>query len=786
MMMPAEEYATFASIVLDVPARALSEPFTYAVSASLAPALEVGAAVVVPLGARMVAGYVVALAHNLEDLGADSLDPARLKPVAQVLEGAAFRPQAVRIARWLAETYVAPLSECLRLFLPPGRAGHVQMLPDGSYCVEEPTAHEAHQRVVSLTEAGRTFTPAARASRQRQLMDALACGPLTTSELNALCPHMTTTVKALEKRGVVQVVEQRAWRGQPDGTSLSSAQAQRPEHLTEGQQRALAAIDEAVEAASGDCVLVDGVTGSGKTEVYLAAIERVLATGRSACVLVPEISLTAQTVGRFRSRFGDAIAVFHSRLSAGERLDQWDMVRSGVARVVVGARSALFCPFASLGLIVIDEEHEQSYKQGSSPRYHARELAAYMAKVYGCALVLGSATPSLEAHARCDAGTYDGTRWTRVEMPERPAGAQLPRVVIADLRREFAAGSRSLFSRPLLEGLQRVAANREKAVLLHNRRGFAPFLMCRECGCVPTCKHCSTALTYHERTHMLVCHTCGASYPVRPYPAAGSACPRCGSRYLAKMGVGTQQVEDALRALLPPDVAIIRMDADSTRTKGAHQRLLEAFDAADCAVLLGTQMIAKGLDFPEVTLAGVINADYALKMPDFRASERAFDLLEQLAGRAGRGERAGEVVIQTYLPQDPVIRAVAAHDRSLYLEHDLKTRAAVGYPPFVRLTNIVCRGCDGERVRRQATRIAAELAEVCQAAGGHDALARDVVVLGPTPCVIERAKDRYRFHVMVKSPLGYHISESIAAALRRAGSVRDVSVGVDVDAYDLM
>ena len=363
-----------------------------------------------------------------------------------------------------------------------------------------------------------------------------------------------------------------------------------------------------------------------------------------------------------------------------------------------------------------------------------------------------------------------------------------------------------------------MAERHEKAVLLHNRRGFAPFLMCRECGCVPTCRHCSTALTYHERTHTLECHTCGAVYHVRPYPAPGSACPKCGSRYLAKMGLGTQQVEDALRALLPEHVEVIRMDADSTRGKGGHRKLLEAFDAAESAVLLGTQMIAKGLDFPEVTLVGVVMADYALKMPDFRAGERAFDLLEQVAGRAGRGERPGEVIIQTYLPDDPVIRAVASHDRSIFTSHDRSQRADAGYPPFVRLSNITCWGASEEAAERYTADLARDLRrivaataperlttvphapafrdEAAAAGSGSAGPARSLslagdptvapVVLGPTPCVIARAKDRYRFHIVIKSPLGYHISETIAAVLDAHPAPSGMSVSVDIDAYDLM
>lgn len=688
----------------------------------------------------------------------------------------------------MSREYVATLSECLRLFLPPGGSPRVVKGDDGVWTVERPAVKPIQNRWVMLTPEGFDYTPPKTAVRQRQLIEALRCGPVTTRDLNLLYNSMSATIKALEKRGVVVVEERRAWRGCNEQTTLSSASGKAPVSLTSGQQQALAQIERSRLDAHGDVVLVDGVTGSGKTEVYLSAIERVLAAGRSACVLVPEISLTAQTVGRFRSRFGETVAVFHSRLSAGERLDQWDMVASGAARVVVGARSALFCPLSDLGLIIIDEEHETSYKQGSSPRYHAREVAAEMARRYRCPLVLGSATPSAEALDRCRRGMYNGATWTRVEMPERPGHAVLPTVRIADLRREFAHGSRSMFSKPLMEGLERVVERREKAVLLHNRRGFAPFLMCRECGCVPTCNHCSTALTYHERTHTLQCHTCGSSWRVQPYPAPTSRCPKCGSRYLAKMGLGTQQIEDALHQMLPEDVAIIRMDADSTRGKDAHKKLLEQFDAADCAVLLGTQMIAKGLDFPEVTLVGVVNADFALKMSDFRAGERAYDLLEQVAGRAGRGDRPGEVIIQTYLPEDPVIRAVAEHDRSIFTDYDLDQRRDALYPPFVRLVNILVWSANRDDAQDYVGRIAKLLKRRWHAAASDFLRAGSSVpqVLGPASCVIERAKDRYRFHLLVKSPVGYHVSDDIDACLKEVGSVRGVSVSVDVDAYDLM
>ena len=786
---PSPVPVAFASVILDIPTRALSEPFAYGIPAELAGSAVVGTTVLVHFGHRAAAGYIVDVAPGLAQLpDAKGMDLARVKCIEAVLSQPLFTAESARIARWMSHEYVATLSECLRLFLPPGGSPRVVKAEDGTWSVERPAVKPVKNRWVSLTEAGFEYEPPRTAVRQRQLIEALACGPVTTRDLNFLCSNVSATIRSLEKRGVVAVEERRAWRGCGDETTLSSANGAAPVELTAGQRNALAQIERARLDAHGDVVLVDGVTGSGKTEVYLSAIERVLAAGRSACVLVPEISLTAQTVGRFRSRFGETVAVFHSRLSAGERLDQWDMVASGAARVVVGARSALFCPLRDLGIIIIDEEHETSYKQGSSPRYHAREVAAEIARRYCCPLVLGSATPSAEALDRCERGHFAGANWTRVEMPERPGGSVLPTVRIVDLRREFMAGSRSMFSRPLEEALRGVVERREKAVLLHNRRGFAPFLMCRECGCVPTCNHCSTALTYHERTHTLECHTCGSSWHVKPYPAPTSRCPKCGSRYLAKMGVGTQQIEDTLRQMLPEDVAVIRMDADSTRGKDAHKKLLEEFDAADCAVLLGTQMIAKGLDFPEVTLVGVINADFALKLPDFRAGERAYDLLEQVAGRAGRGDRPGEVIIQTYLPDDPVIRAVVEHNRSIFTEHDLEQRRDAQYPPFVRLVNVLVWSAREDRARAYIDRVAQALRRRWGLTGYYvpGAGAAGPQVLGPSTCVIERAKDRYRFHLLVKAPVGYHVSDDIDACLAEVGPERGVSVSVDVDAYDLM
>ena len=786
----------YASVVLDIPTRALDGAFDYEIPPELAgdaagaalPAtsdpdsgpdlgpVAVGATVLVPLGNRQVVGYVMATSPDAPA----GIDPKKIKPILQVLAVPAFDDAGAAVARWMAHEYACPLPDAVRPFLAPGQKVKVTRDALGEpWRLVTDSVGAVDERWAGLAPAAADFTPARNAARQRAVIEALAEGPQRVAELSATIPGAAAAVTALARRGVVLVERRRQVRGAADATSLSSAAAPRPAALTDGQRAALSAIDAARAAARGDVVLVDGVTGSGKTEVYLDAIERSLADGRGALVLVPEISLTAQTVGRFRSRFGDDVAVLHSRLSAGERFDQWDLVRRGEARVVVGARSALFAPLADPGLIIIDEEHEGSYKQDKSPRYHAREVAARMARERGCALVLGSATPSLESLGRCRAGSWGGVTWTRVSMPERPGGARLPEVRVVDMAEQFRGGGRSVFSAPLADALRGVAERGEKAVLLLNRRGFANFLMCRECGCVPECPHCSCALTYHERGHYLACHTCGRTWPVRAYPDPSTSCPNCGSRYLGAYGVGTQRVEDELRMMLPEGVEVIRMDADTTRAKGAHQRLLEQFDAARSAVLVGTQMIAKGLDFPEVTFVGVINADTMLKLPDFRAAERTYDLLEQVAGRAGRGETPGQVIVQTYWASHPAMRAVEGHDRALFLEAELAERREAGYPPFSRLGNVVLWGRSDAAVRMASKALADAVRGRVEGQPGWE-------VLGPTDCVKARAKDFFRRHVMVKSPVDADLGGVLGAAAASLGPLKGINMSVDIDAYDMM
>lgn len=802
-----------ASVILDIPTQSLDTPYTYLVPDDMVEA-EVGCAVLVPFGSRRAIGFIVGIqeedaadgpveAGGFQARGADAdhaggpgLFPAddsasspagaasrggssrlRLKPIEAVASKPYFDEEGAACAQFLAERYVAPLSACVRLLTPPGGVPRIVHGRDGRWRLEEPAVGEVDDRWVTLGPEADGFKPRKNAVKQEAVMEALRRGDLRMAELSVELGSVSATVKALEERGAVRVYRRRRMRGMEDADAAAPKPASAKPELTAGQAEALAAIEQARRAGRGEVVLVDGVTGSGKTEVYLRAIEPVLAAGRNAIVLVPEISLTPQTVARFRGRFGDLVAVMHSRMSQGERYDQWDFVKSGRARVVVGARSALFVPIANVGLVVIDEEHEGSYKQDSAPRYVARDVAEWMMRRSGGVLVLGSATPSIESLY----SAAKDERWHHVALPDRANGRPMPAIEVVDMAAEFRGGSRSMFSRRLTAALSEELGMGRKAVLLLNQRGFARFLLCRDCGFVPECPSCSTSLTYHEQGAKLVCHHCGYTVAVPP------RCPSCGSPYLKKFGAGTQRVEAELRVLLDgmpgvgPDVPVIRMDADTTRAKGAHQRLLEEFARADRAVLLGTQMIAKGLDFDDVTLVGVINADTQLHLPDYRAAERTFSLVEQVAGRAGRAELPGRVLVQTYEADAPAIRAAAAYDRASFLRTELPKRRVLGYPPYVRMANVLVWGKDEAAVVRVAEELHAEMAR----------LVRDVAgdrwqVLPAGPCVLEKLRGTFRWHIVVKCPPEDDLASALATIFRKRKADRDVNVAVDVDPNSLL
>lgn len=785
-----------ASVVLDIPTRALDVPYTYLVPEDVCDGfpVEVGCAVLVSFGHRHAVGFVVSVAeYSEDDFIKAGLDPTRLKALERLLSHSYFDEEALACAQWLSRYYIAPLSSCVRLFTPPGGVARMVRTSQGRWRLEKPTVGEVDDRWVVPAEAFSTYVPRKNAVKQAAIIEALRLGELRVAELSVEFGSVTPTLKTLEEKGVVRIEHRRRMRiFSPDVHEANTCAETLSSHvedlplsfipspkpcLTQEQTRALDIIKGACERRLGEVVLVDGVTGSGKTEVYLQAIEAVLARGRTACVLVPEISLTPQTLSRFRGRFGDAVGIMHSRMSQGERFDQWDFIRSGKARVVVGARSALFTPLSNVGLIVIDEEHESSYKQDAAPRYHARDVAVWMAKRSGACVVLGSATPSIEALYAC----AKNPAWHHVVLGQRVNGKPLPQVNVIDMAAEFNSGSRSMFSRDLSRALIEELSACHKAVLLLNQRGFAKFVLCRKCGHVPMCPSCSCALTYHEQGGFLMCHHCG--YRV----AMPVLCPVCSSPYLKKFGAGTQRVEAELRVLLDaecgtdPGIPIIRMDADTTSKKGSHQRLLEQFAASDAAVLLGTQMIAKGLDFKDVSVVGVINADTMLNLPDYRAGERTFDLVEQVAGRAGRGGVAGRVFVQTYAATSVSIRAAATYDRALFLHDELPKRRLLGYPPYVRMVNVLLWGKNEAAVREYAEELYGNL--VCHL---RDFAGVGWEVLPATPCALERLRAAWRWHIVIKCPTDADISDVLLKFFRDRRINREVNVAIDVDPYDML
>ena len=532
--------------------------------------------------------------------------------------------------------------------------------------------------------------------------------------------------------------------------------------LSAHQQRALTTIVKALESSRPHTVLLHGVTASGKTELYLRGIDRVLSQGRGAIYLIPEISLTPQTIDRFHERFGSHVAVWHSRLTARQRALEWSRLASGECRVVVGARSAVFAPVRRLGLIVLDEEHEQTYKQEDTPRYHARDVALARSRLTGATVILGSATPSIESYYAASRG-----HWHLVTLPERIEGRELPSVEIIDMREEVAARHRmGPLSHRLQQALQRTVERGEQAMLLLNRRGFARIVQCKSCGDVKRCERCSVPLIYHASPQALVCHYCN----FRQVPE--ELCRRCRQGYLRFRGSGTERVESELHRLFPAS-SIARMDLDTTRSRESHRRMYEAFKTQQVGLLVGTQMIAKGFDFPQVTLVGVVSADTALNLPDFRAGERTFDLLTQVAGRAERGRQPGRVVIQTYCPDHYAIQAAQQHDYHRFYDEEIRMRRRLRLPPFVHLIELTVYGTSRQRVEDAAQRLAARLRRAANR--------RRISLLGPAPHRVARLRRTYRTHLLLKGQTVEPMVALLRTTLQPGRRFRGMPVAVDVD-----
>jgi primosomal protein N' (replication factor Y) len=630
-----------------------------------------------------------------------------------------------------------------------------------SYLEPPKTARPKLQKAVTLVID--SFPPDLT-TKQRDLLQVLRNrgGELWLNELLKFCSASSYTVESLEKKGylVIELREKLRLLEQPETIG------DRSKSLTPAQREALELIKSLTGFAS---VLLHGVTGSGKTEVYLQAIAPILQTGKSALVLVPEIGLTPQLTDRFRARFGNRVCVYHSALSEGERYDTWRQMLTGTPQVVIGTRSAVFAPLPKLDLIILDEEHDSSFKQNQQlPTYHARTVALWRAELENCPIILGSATPSIESwnSIRGEREAKQDTHY--LSLPERIQSRPLPPVEIVDMRRELQLGNRSIFSRSLQEALANLKNEKRKGILFINRRGHSTFVACRSCGYVIECPHCDVSLSYHYTeegaTELLRCHYCNYS-ALQP-----AKCPECSSPYLKFFGSGTQKVTQELTREFPA-IRWLRFDSDTTRTKNAHRELIDQFRSDEIDVLVGTQMLTKGLDIEEVTLVGVVSADGLLHFSDYRASERAFQTLTQVAGRAGRGDEPGRVIIQTYSPEHPVIHAVRKHDYHGFIDTELPQREALGYPPYGRLILIRLSGIDGTEVQHTAE----ILADVC-----HKLVGDGGEVLGPAPASIMRVARRYRWQILLK--FGLDMGESVPDFTElRSLCPPSVSLTIDVD-----
>jgi primosomal protein N' (replication factor Y) (superfamily II helicase) len=759
---------------------ALRKEFDYLIPPELAGQIEVGSRVQVPFGARKILGTVTALA---EESG-----HANLKPILKVIGTQSLvTPKVLKLARWISEYYCCAPETALKSVLPEAirkekdgwkKQLFVRALPLSG---EFPKLPKRQQDVWNLIE-----------ERHEILL----------AELVELAETTAATVRKLENRGLVEITSEISERDPYAREHILPTQSIT---LNSAQAKALAEITKAMDTENpSHTFLLHGVTGSGKTEIYLQALAHALEQGKGAIILVPEIALTPQTVERFKARFSSGklqtlVAVLHSHLSAGERHDEWHKIRQGRARIVIGARSAIFAPLEPLGLIIVDEEHESTYKQEEAPRYHARDVAIMRGQMENAVVVLGSATPSMESFYNCKRGKF-----SLLELPERVDNQKLPHVRVVDMRQAREKGP-PLFSPQLKEAIHQRLDRGEQTILFLNRRGYSTSLQCPKCGYVANCPNCSVALTYHRIDQRLSCHICGHNEKV---PAVCPE-PKCKNPAIRFAGTGTQKVEETLAKLFPK-ARIKRMDADTMKRKDDYRKVLGDFRAGKTDILVGTQMIAKGLHFPNVTLVGIIYADSALHQPDFRAGERTFQLLTQVAGRAGRGDVEGEVFVQAFTPFHPAIQYARRHDFNGFYEQEIEFREQLKYPPVSRVALLTLKGRNEEKVKFSAEHLKRELEKTLKRAssggtsvpaGGLENFAdgspgvsphqdikssfKDLIIAGPAPAPLLRAETFYRYQIMLRTRAMSALSRELAHIIQSLTLPEDVTLAVDIDPVNL-
>ncbi len=703
----------YADVIIDIAHEKVDRPFQYRIPLSMRDELEVGMSVNIPFGKgnTMRKGYVVGISDKT------NYDPAKIKDLYSIASSdVSAEDRMIALASWMRKMYGGTMIQALKTVIPAKQT--VKALEKKTVSLQQ-NREEAQAYYYECVKKNRKAQ--ARLLKELLEMERLP-QELVTGKLNV----SASVIKTLEDKGIVKVESQSVYR---NPIKLQGAK-QESKHLSQNQQYIVDEIIKDIDTGKRQTYLIHGITGSGKTEVYMKLIEEVVARGKQAIVLIPEIALTYQTVMRFYKRFGERVSVMNSTLSDGEKYDQCRRAQEGDIDVIIGPRSALFTPFPNLGLIVIDEEHENTYKSESSPKYHARETAEEIARVSGASVVLGSATPSMEAYYRAERGEY-----RLFTLKERLTGGHLPTVHVADLREELKSGNRSIFSRKMQELIQDRLQKGEQMMLFLNRRGYAGFISCRECGHVMKCPHCDVSLSEH-RGGKLVCHYCGHE------EMAVKNCPECGSKYISGFRAGTQQIEEKLKEMYP-EARVLRMDADTTKKKDSYEEILSAFANGEADVLIGTQMIVKGHDFPNVTLVGIIAADMSLSVGDYRASERTFQLLTQAAGRAGRGEKPGEVVIQTYQPEHYSVVHAANQDYEAFYGEEILYRHLPGYPPASHMLAV--------QIFAKEENAGKELAEKLSKIGpGLNSEEDPVQLIGPAPASIGKINDVFRFVFYVK------------------------------------
>ncbi|MEN3329940.1 MAG: hypothetical protein V7638_4747 [Acidobacteriota bacterium] len=729
------------------------QTFTYRLSPEQSVQAVVGARLVVPLGRNLVTGYVVSLHDQLPaELGEVDVKDAHTLVDAEPV----CNPEILQLARWVADYYACPLGEVIRAALPPGMTPKSR---SGSKFVKPKL-----RRFVRLTSNG---TEQKLTDTQRRVLSTLeSSGPMSLQALLATADVSASTITSLEKKALLEIYDD-AIRRDPLAETLGIEDAEHT--LTGAQSSVLTQIEQQMNSGAYSAFLLHGVTGSGKTEIYMRAMSKALSLGRSAMMLVPEIALTPVFSRRLRARFGDQVAIFHSSLQKGERFDEWTRVRNGDARVVIGTRSAVFAPVKNLGLIVVDEEHESSYRQQESPYYNARDVAIVRAQKESATVVLGSATPSLESFHNARKGKYHF-----VALPERIGARPMAEAKIIDMRNVFVRhGKPRVFSDELLEAIRQTRERGEQSIILLNRRGYSSFILCRSCGETVQCPNCDVTLTYHRSERVIVCHYCNHR------EAVPRVCPSCGKKYIYYVGEGTEQLEEMLKLLFPA-LRVARIDRDTTARRKMFEQTLIDFSVGRIDTLVGTQMLAKGHDFPNVTLVGVVSVDAGLALPDFRSAERTFQLITQVAGRAGRGDRPGRVLIQTYHPYHYALRHACAQDYEGFYDEELRYRQNHSYPPFVALASLLVHGPDLGKVRNDSLELRKQLDLVNQE--------RKCRVLGPAPAPLSRLKGEHRFQLLIKSRSRKDLREMADAAMRAVAEsgVNLRSINLEIDPVSIM